>query len=174
MDQEFYRKELASFLPERMFDMHAHLWSERFCELRNPTGFASDVTYDEYTRLMQQAFPDHVFGGWFLPKPLLKDREKDALAASEWVAEQVAGRTDAYGAFLLRPEDDPEWVREQAQRLGLRGLKCYQTLAKSRPTYEADIPDYLPESCVRVAHEEVRSRPRDVWFRFRRGKPHQG
>ena len=88
MDQEFYRKELASFLPERMFDMHAHLWSERFCELRNPTGFASDVTYDEYTRLMQQAFPDHVFGGWFLPKPLLKDREKDALAASEWVAEQ--------------------------------------------------------------------------------------
>ncbi len=62
---------------------------------------------------------------------------------------------------LLKPDDDPEWVRQVAKRLGLSGLKCYHLQAprhpsweEGRPTWDADICDYLPESLVRVADDE--------------------
>ncbi len=77
-----------------------------------------------------------------------------SLVQCEWVSDTIAGRPRFAGAFLIRPGDDPEWVREQGKRLGLRGLKCYHTFSRTKPTWEADIPDYLPEELVRVAHEE--------------------
>ena len=40
------------------------------------------------------------------------------------------------------------------RRLGAHGVKCYHTLAPTLPTWEADIPDYLPEPIVQIAHEE--------------------
>ena len=153
-EREFYERELSSFLPDRLFDMHAHLWSDRFHAAISPAGFPADVTHEAYIQLMGETFPGRRFGGWFLPKPILKDEQRDALAASEWVAEGVRGRADAFGAFLVRPDDDPEWVREQVRRLRLRGLKCYHVFSRSKPTFEADIPDYLPEALVQVAHEE--------------------
>jgi hypothetical protein len=29
VDREFFERELASFVPHRVFDAHCHLWSER-------------------------------------------------------------------------------------------------------------------------------------------------
>jgi glutamate-1-semialdehyde 2,1-aminomutase len=55
---------------------------------------------------------------------------------------------------VARPSDDPERVRSEVRELGLVGIKCYHLLADSEPTWEADIPDYLPECLVEVADEE--------------------
>jgi glutamate-1-semialdehyde 2,1-aminomutase len=52
------------------------------------------------------------------------------------------------------PQDDPEWVRSEVRRLGLHGLKCYHVNAPVPRTWDADIPDYLPERLVKVADEE--------------------
>ena len=45
-------------------------------------------------------------------------------------------------------------MRQEVGRLKLHGLKCYHTWSKVTSTWEADIPDYLPEPLVRVADEE--------------------
>ncbi|MDP7637609.1 MAG: hypothetical protein QF577_08690, partial [Phycisphaerae bacterium] len=50
--------------------------------------------------------------------------------------------------------DDPEWVRQEVKRLGLHGFKCYHLFAATSPTWEADIPAYLPEPLVKVADDE--------------------
>ena len=74
--------------------------------------------------------------------------------ANEWTASQAAKDRLCRGNFRVQPEDDPEWVRESVRKLGLHGLKCYHTSADVEPTWEADIPDYLPESLVEAAGEE--------------------
>ena len=73
---------------------------------------------------------------------------------NEWVAQAVSADASCRGIFFIRPEDDPEWVRQEVRRLGLHGLKCYHTMASVKPTWEAEIPAFLPEPLVRVAHEE--------------------
>ena len=152
-DQEFFERELAAFLPERIFDMHCHLWNRESNRAMTPPGFPEDVGCDEYLKLIEPVFPGREVGAWILPTVALRDPET-SLLQSEWVSDTIAGRPRFAGAFLIRPGDDPEWVREQGKRLGLRGLKCYHTFSRTKPTWEADIPAYLPEELVRVAHEE--------------------
>ena len=104
-------------------------------------------------RLTGEVFPNRTLGAWFLPKPLVKHREQ-TLGVSEWVGSSLVGKPTCRGAFLVKPEDDPEWVRQHARRLGLSGLKCYHTFALRTPTLQAEIPEYLPEAVMQVAHEE--------------------
>jgi glutamate-1-semialdehyde 2,1-aminomutase len=56
--------------------------------------------------------------------------------------------------MLVSPDMDPEYVRGEVRRLGLAGLKCYHVHSGLPVTWDADIPAYLPEAQVKVAHEE--------------------
>lgn len=48
---------------------------------------------------------------------------------------------------------DPDDVAEGLRRPGVCGLKPYHTYSAARPTWEAQVPDYLPEALMRVADE---------------------
>ena len=150
---EFFRK-LDSFVPDRVFDAHAHLWRSLYYPTETPSMFGRDVTCQDHHRILGAIFGKRQIGGWYLPKPILRNEETDALPVSEWVAKCVKDIPNCPGAFLVRPVDSPEYVREQVKRLGLKGYKCYHCHAVKKPTLEADIPEYLPEDLVKVADEE--------------------
>ena len=151
-DREFFERELASFLPDRVFDAHTHLWRKEHTGWEFP-GCPPDVGYPEYLRLMQDLHPGRRMAALFIPA--VQPTEQGLFTEqNEWVARAVAADPACRGLFFIRPEDDPEWVRQEVRRMGLHGLKCYHTMASVQPTWEAEIPDYLPESLVRVAHEE--------------------
>ena len=150
-DIEFFERELASFVPDRVFDAHTHVWQ------RDPSAklqfVPPDVGYHEYRQLMEDLHPGRRSGALFIPTFFLADASLMP-AANRWTADQVRAGTDCRGLFFIKPDDDPEWVRDQVHRLGLHGLKCYHTFSATHPTWEAQIPEYLPERLVKVAHEE--------------------
>jgi predicted TIM-barrel fold metal-dependent hydrolase len=152
-DREFFERELASFVPDRIFDAHCHLLPpEGAAGARLPAGIPTAVGLAEYRALIDCLHPGRPVSGLFIPFPA--DRTLRA-AGNGWIARNVAQDPSARGLFLVCPEDDPEWVRDQVRAHGLHGLKCYHTLARMEtPTWEAEIPAYLPEPLVRVAHEE--------------------
>ena len=151
-EREFFASQLDSFLPDRVFDAHTHLWRKEFVEWSVPGG-PDDVGYPEHCELMQDLHPGRHTAGLFLPSVALGG-DGSFRRQNEWVAQAVAAASDCRGMFFVRPEDDPEWVRQEVKRLGLHGLKCYHTMASVKPTWEAEIPDYLPEPLVKVAGEE--------------------
>jgi len=147
-DVEFFARELEDFLPDRIFDAHCHLWNV-------PGAFLGldAVGYDEYTALIRDVHGDRTAGALFIP--FWKDLGDAGIAsANTWTAQATGVNPNYRGIYFIRPTDDPEAVREDVRRLGLHGLKCYHTAANVNPTWEAQIPDYLPESFVKVAHEE--------------------
>lgn len=154
-DRAFFERELASFVPDRVFDAHTHLWIREDTPFRI-SGYDGDVGFDEYTSLIEDLHPGRsrtgaLFIGYAVP------RQPEGMArTNEWIARHVAkDPLNCRGQFFVRPEDDSEWVRQEVRRLKLHGLKCYHTFARTtRPTWEADIPEYLPEPIVKVAHEE--------------------
>ncbi len=151
-DREFFRRELESFLPEKVFDAHCHIWREDGVNFRVP-GLTGDVGTNEYLQLMADIHPGRRTGGLFLSitHPSVPGGQQKM---NEFVGQQIAGRPAFRGEFFVTPGDDPEWVRQEVRRLGLHGLKCYHTFATVDPTWEADIPAYLPEPLIKVAHEE--------------------
>ena len=151
-DVEFFERELATFVPDRVFDAHAHLWQHQFVPWSIPGG-PQDTGYPEYVRLMQDLHPGRRAAALFIPAVSL-DKKGAFIEENEWVARHTAMDSDCRGLFFIGPEDDPDWVRQEVRRLNLHGLKCYHTMAPVQPTWEAEIPDYLPERLVRIAHEE--------------------
>jgi glutamate-1-semialdehyde 2,1-aminomutase len=151
-DRELFERELASFLPQRVFDAHAHLWLPECVDFSIPD-VDGPVGYAQYASLIADIHPDRQPGALFLSFAT-PARVEGRDAMNEWVASQVAEAPHCRGHFFVRPDDDPEWVRDEVRRLGLHGLKCYHTFADCEPTWQAEIPQYLPEPLVRVAHEE--------------------
>jgi len=151
-DRAFYDRELASFIPDRVFDAHTHLWIESLSHFRIP-GFTGDVGYEQYLAMMNDLHPGRHVAALFIPFAA-SDRPESVADGNEWVARQLAADSNSRGLFFTSPADDPEWVRQEVRRLGLHGLKCYHTFSDNKPTWESQIPDYLPEPLVKVADEE--------------------
>lgn len=145
-DRRLFARELDAFVPPRVFDAHAHLSATEFSpEVPLATG------YEEYRELMACLLPGRELAALFISYT----GQPGAMAeANEWTSRQLAPDPRCRGLFYVKPTDDPEWVRQEVRRLGLHGLKCYHLLAAVTPTWQADLPDYLPERLVRVAHEE--------------------
>jgi predicted TIM-barrel fold metal-dependent hydrolase len=150
-DREFFARELAAFVPHRIYDAHAHLWDAGH-------GFNPDASRPArgdaafYRARLGELCPGREVSAYFIP-PFLSSAE-GLDAGNAFVAGEAArGRHDR-AAYFVTPEADPEKVREDVRRLGVRGLKCYHLFAAKQPTWEADLPEYLPEPLVRVAHDE--------------------
>jgi len=151
-DLAFFDRELASFLPDHVFDAHAHLWRKEHSGW-SLDGMPDNLGLAEYSERMEEIHPGRQRGGLMIPfADVLID---DATArANRFVAEEIDGNASYFADFFISPRDDPEWVQQEVRRLGMRGIKCYHTFADCDSTWEADIPEYLPESIVKVAHEE--------------------
>lgn len=147
-DIEFFERELASFVPDKVFDAHAHMWHPA------QSGSANEPTvrdYDQYLQLMADIHPGCVTGALLIPFPV----KREALAdVNEWTASNATAHADCRCLMVVTPDDDPEWVRQEVNRLGACGLKCYHTYSSATPTWHAHIPDYLPEQLVKVTDEE--------------------
>lgn len=150
-DRTFFERELETFLPDKIFDAHAHLY--KLDTAWNLKGFPPEVGYEQYQALIQDIHPRRRVAARFLPGVSV-DKKDRIPECNAWVSQQVAKTTDCVGAYFVKPDDDPEQVRQEVKRLKLSGFKCYHLLAPKTPTWESDIPDYLPERLVKVAHEE--------------------
>jgi glutamate-1-semialdehyde 2,1-aminomutase len=158
-DRELIAREIEAFLPDRIFDAHAHL----FARDHFPPGGAPkwlDGNPDrcglaEYDQFVEWLHPGRrTVGGLFFGLAFTGDRAaNNALVAAEVMSKHAV--EPVFGQLVVPPEADPEQVREQVRAGGFVGLKCYHTMAHvDGPTWHAPIEAYLPEPLVQIAHEE--------------------
>jgi predicted TIM-barrel fold metal-dependent hydrolase len=156
-DHELFRRELDGFVPDRLYDAHAHLWARAHLPPGTSEVFDSPeevVDLAAYRRHMADMLPGRqVAGGLFLPGAVGATGE-NRRAQNELISREVSAEPECRGSMLVTPHMDPEHVRDEVRRLRLAGLKCYHVQSGRVPTWNAEIPDYLPEAQVRAAHEE--------------------
>ena len=159
-DRDFVARHVEPYLPDRVFDAHAHLFSLKHYPAGNVPAHLNDAPVDlgieQYREYSEWLHPNgRVKGGLFFGLAFQGDRAaNDHFVADEVRKGQAAGFA-ARGQMLIAPEMDAEYVREQVRRYQFVGLKPYHLMAKTEgPTFLAPIEDYLSEAHVRVAHEE--------------------
>ena len=150
-DREFFERELASFVPDSVFDAHCHVWQRDAFPLPDSLAAFRAVGFEKYLGLMEDLHPGRRMAALFIPFP---PQPAQLAQANQWTASQTAAHPDFRCLFFVAPDDDPEWVREEVKRLGAVGLKCYHTYADVKPTWEAQVADFLPEKFIKVADEE--------------------
>lgn len=159
-DREFVAREVEPFLPDKVFDAHAHL----FCHAHYAPGTLPAKLDGTPAELGLAVYRDYcewlhpggrTLGGLFFGLAFTGDRTaNNAFVAQEVQRGQAAGFR-SLGQLLIAPNMDPEEVRQQVREHNFVGLKPYHTMAQvTGPTFQAPIEAYLVEDHVRIAHEE--------------------
>ncbi|MCX7671286.1 MAG: hypothetical protein N2439_14615, partial [Anaerolineae bacterium] len=143
-DLMLFRRELDSFVPDRIFDAHAHLWARAHVPPGSSPAFESAaqevVGLAEYRRQMAAMLDGReVVGGLFIPGAVAA-QGADLTAENELVAREVAGAGRCRSALLVSPEMDAARVRAEVRRLRPAALKCYHLRSAVRPTWNAEVP----------------------------------
>lgn len=155
-DDKAMLARLQDFIPDRVFDAHAHLHNVDFM----PPGPAAynkfgTATSKRFIDDQKQIYGDRLVRGLFLPWPspeFLPDREKrDKMNA--WMVEQIDAAPGFAGAMYVVPTDTAEDIEKMLVHPRIRGFKCYhQSAICEGPTFESNIGDFLPEAAWEVAN----------------------
>lgn len=145
-------KILADFLPDQIFDAHAHLFdteliptlsSERvICGAEEYVQELNDILGNpKKLRLNVIGYPDKTMA-----------RDKGLLARSDaFLCRQLQKRPDWVGEILVTPEDTEDSLERRLACDNIRGFKCYHVMANRENTWNASIGEYLPEAAWAVA-----------------------
>lgn len=154
-DRELFDRELESFVPDTIFDAHAHWYrADHFHPDSVPALVKSGpavVGSEVFDHEIGQVIPRRRTEGLFFPFP---HAQVDVDSENAFLHQELLGRSGSRGQMLITPDQDPEFIRETVRRCGFVGLKCYHVYSPRRPTFDSFIEEYLPESHVRIAHEE--------------------
>lgn len=150
-DQEAFAADLASFVPGRVFDAHAHLWSAPDDWGTEELAFGPDSAgLAQFRQQMAELLPGRTVGGIFFGSRF--DGAYDQ--GNKLVGAQIAGDPLAHGHLVVPPGLDPDELRERVRAAGCRGLKVYHTFVPRADHWEAGIADFLPEDYLRVCDAE--------------------
>jgi len=150
-DREFFAKHLDSFVPQRIFDAHCHLYRSADFKGTVPGLAAAGpavADWPVFQACMEEITPRRDYSALCFPFPA---KLLDSAGANHFLASQLSAK--CLGQMIVEPSMDPDFVRETVRRYGFVGLKCYHLFAPQEPTFEARVEEYLPEEHVRVADE---------------------
>lgn len=145
-DREFYEKHLREWLPDKIIDIHTHVWLKRFQEKKKPgmplrtvswpSMVADENPVEHLVETYGLMFPGKtvtpmIFANLTAPKQLD--------AANDYVGQ--ASRRHGFPALIF---SDPRWpasdLEKRIQKGGFLGAKSYLTMS----------PSYLPDSEIRI------------------------
>jgi glutamate-1-semialdehyde 2,1-aminomutase len=153
-DRELFDRELASFVPPKVFDAHAHWYRADHFPAEAAPGLVKSgpqvAGSEAFDRAIGELIPGRQHEGLFFPYP---HALVNVDGENEFLHEQLKTRPGSRGQMLITPAQDPEFIRQTVRQCGFVGLKCYHVFSRTKPTFDSAIEDFLPEAQVRVAHD---------------------
>ena len=155
-------RKLEDFIPEKIFDMHAHLYDTAYLpNLARPGSIfaegeavADRAYYMRFQcplypgvrrlRLNLVSVPDRSYG----------ERGSGHRArCNEFLTKHLEENPDDVGEAFVLPEDTDEDIAGLLTHPNIRGFKCYHVAAHRENTWQAEICEFLPDSAWRAANE---------------------
>jgi predicted TIM-barrel fold metal-dependent hydrolase len=159
LDVRIWRDELEDFVPERVFDIHTHIYSWAFDRdpNRDAGPFAAGIGryFPEVTWALADAVDAVLMPGRTVERlafPFPFPRPCDFDGSNAWVAAEVEkGGGASRGLMLVHPGMSAEDLEATIRRTGLIGFKPYRFYSATGDAVEARITDFLPEHQIAVA-----------------------
>ena len=147
-------KILNDFLPDKIFDAHAHLYDKVYM---TPSSIMPEsITLDDYLSQMQEVFGNRKINVNAIPFPSRKilEKDKDYLTlADESLYKELDKDNNNVGELLVLPNESAEHMISRIKGKQICGFKPYHSLYMADNTMNLNIKDYLPESAFEIANE---------------------
>lgn len=156
VDKKFYEQKLQAFLPDRIIDIHTHVWLDQIRLTSSaapvravtwPSLVAKDNSIEDLFETYRLMFPGKEV------TPLIFSQvsmDYDIAAGNEYVR-QCAARHRLPSLMVARPEQSASEFEEAIDRGGFLGCKVYLNFSASYiPEKEIRIYDFLPPHQLEV------------------------
>ncbi|MBO5891359.1 MAG: amidohydrolase [Oscillospiraceae bacterium] len=153
-------KILNDFLPDRIFDSHLHLFDSSFAPgIAKGGGFnvSTRADFQDYLDFIKPLLGEHrQVRGNFITAPdatMTEPNSPNRKASVEFLVQQLDQFPGNVGEVMVGPKDTVEDIENLLIHPDIRGFKCYHVTAENKPTTQAAIGEYLPESAWQVANQ---------------------
>ncbi len=147
-------KEIQGFLPERIFDSHAHLYRVKDLHLSAPNLFTQgleEVNVETWrTRMGKMVGSSRLQGALFIATPQ-PDCDQDKV--SDFIVDQLKPMPDSRGLILVAPDSTKEKIESYFHNPQIVGFKPYHFYSTFKPSFQAPLESFLPEWVWQMAHE---------------------
>ncbi len=146
--------DLRRFLPDRVFDAHAHVYRVADLNLQEPGLFSqgpSEVSVEVWRKHSARIVgKSRLQGALFLgtPTPLC-----DMDQVNDYLIAQLEMEPGNRGSICISPEYSREKVSRYLRHPQIVGFKPYHVFSREKPTFQASIASYLPEWAWEMADE---------------------
>lgn len=157
LDQRIWDEELDSFIPDRVFDAHTHIYRWAF----------NTDSHRETGPMRQFVRPEFEDANWALlhecDQLLMPGRTVDRLAfpfpfascnfeaSNEFIADELNGHHQSGALMLVHPRLSADEIEAAVDRHGFFGLKPYRFYSSTGDAVHCRITDFLPEHQIEVA-----------------------
>ena len=150
-------ERLQNFIPEKIFDMHAHIHNVDHIE-NNPDSLTirhGTATAQGFLDEQKELYGDRKVRGMLIPFPTVNFKTPGIPEkVNEWFLEQIKTVPTCVGEVYVKPGDTREYIESMLVSDQIKGFKCYHLTAQTDgPTFKADIGEYLPEVAWEIANE---------------------
>lgn len=149
-------EKLQDFLPEKIFDAHAHVHRlDQTCPNHTLVREYGETTAKRFMEA-QAAFFGRPVRGFMLayPTELFQDAEGVRDVNNQWIAEQIKDAPECIYSAYVMPGDTVEKIESMLVHPLIKGLKCYRsTSTYPGNNFQSAIGDFLPESAWIVANK---------------------
>lgn len=149
-DREFWNRELEDFVPRKLYDMHAHLWTEKGQEHLPPadTVLRTEVDFAGLFGWSSQVFPGRECHFLALGTPI---PGVNAISQNKWLAKKVAVDQRSIAGMLVTPKTSQDELDDGFVNNKFHAAKPYRLFAADPRC--ARITDFLPELLLEVINE---------------------
>lgn len=146
---------LNGFLPDKIFDSHAHVIDSSFLPGTHKAGEVNTAGVAEYRKNMMPMlrYPRELYANLItFPDSAMALPGSKALSESDkFLVRQLEEDADTVGEIMVAPHENCEDIESRLVHPRIRGLKCYFTLSPRQIHGDESPEEYLPSSMLEVA-----------------------
>jgi hypothetical protein len=150
-DAQIWEEELDDFVPQRVFDAHAHLVKREHSPANNEWGeFWGDALHSDHRRWAARLYPKRSIHYLFLGTPIPGIQ---VARHNQFIVDQL--RTDPLSRanLLVTPDRSVKEIETEVRQRGVIGLKPYRLFSKRNNPHTCRIREFLPEPQLELANE---------------------
>lgn len=159
-DEKVYREQLENYLPDRMIDIHCHVWKDS--QIHKPAGavqrsvvwpslVAKDNPVEDLQETYKIMFPGKTVSALMFANP---SQDLPSLKRMNDYVSECSSRTGFPALYFSHPTESAEELETAILKGGFLGVKAYLDLADPTiPTDQIRIFDFFPHAHLKKLDE---------------------